>query len=160
MAVLPKPGSGTHPYLRKIFVKSPSRLHDASGTSVEEDVSRLEYLWKIDDESPAIAIKNKSRVTVLMFSDTLAKQSEQDKGSDAVAVTFSSGSGGEPDPVASGRPIPQNPGAMKGGRVLHVLAHFGKQSGSAGGQRGEYSLLNLLVNFLIEANERRIARGK
>ena len=158
VSVLPKPGSGTHPYLRKIFVKPPTRKSDANGTSIEEDVSRLDYEWMIDADSPAIVIKNRPRVTVLMFSASIPFLLDKDKGgSDAVAVTFLSGGGNEPDPVASGKPIPQNPLAMKGGRVVHVLAHFGKQGRTAGGEKGEYSLQNLLVNFLIEANERRPA---
>jgi hypothetical protein len=40
---------------------------------------------------------------------------------------------------------------MQGGRVLYVLSHFGKQVSA----QDEYSLQNLLINFLIEANERR-----
>ncbi|MBI2930839.1 MAG: hypothetical protein HYY16_04245 [Planctomycetes bacterium] len=166
--VLPKPGAGTHPYLRKIFVKPPTKK-DGGGTSVEDDVSQLNHVWHIDQDSPAIAIKNKQRVTVLMFSETIAAQSkkpvsEEEKksylsGSDAVAVTFLSGGGSEPDPVSTGRPIPQSVALMKGGRVVHVLAHFGKQRGDEGGEKGEYTLQNLLVNFLIEANERRVLKG-
>ncbi len=154
VSVFPKPGAGTHPYLKKIFVKPPTKK-EGGGTTVEEDVSKLDYLWKIDLDSPAISIKNKSRVTILMCSETLLYQSEKDGGSDAVAVTWLSGGGNEPDPVATGKAIPQTIAGMKGGRVIHTLAHFGKQSDSSGGQKGEYSLQNLLINFLIEANERR-----
>lgn len=157
--VLPNPGQGTHPYLRKIFVKPPTERHTSNSTSaLEEDVSRLEHLWKIDADSPAIAVKDKKRVTVLMVSETIRAQSEKDSGSDALAVTFGSGAGG-PEPVATGRSSSRDTQASpKGGRVLHVLAHFGKQSTTSGGQKGEASLLNLLVNFLIEANERRGGR--
>ena len=40
---------------------------------------------------------------------------------------------------------------MTGGRVLYVLSHFGKQKS----EDDEYTLQNLLLNFLIEASERR-----
>ena len=35
--------------------------------------------------------------------------------------------------------------------VVYVLSHFGKQESTA----DEHSLQNLLINFLVEANERR-----
>lgn len=162
--VLPKPGSGTHPYLRKIFVKPPTHKSEGSGTTVEEDVGKIDYQWHIDQDSPAIAIKDKKRVTILMYSETLASQSDKDHiasgeipGSDAVALTFLSGGGSrEPDPVATGTAIPQDFSHFKGGRVVHVLAHFGKQSRTSGGEKGEAGLTNLMLNFLIEANERKL----
>ena len=40
---------------------------------------------------------------------------------------------------------------MTGGRVLYVLSHFGKQAATS----DEYALQNLLINFLVEASERR-----
>lgn len=160
--VLPKPGAGTHPYLKKIFVKPPTKKDSpVGGTTVEEDCAKLDHTWHIDLDSSAIAIKNPKRVTVLMFSETVAAQSEKEqvKGSDAVALTWLSGGGNEPDPVSTGAPITQALSGMKGGRVLHVLAHFGKQAKTAGGDKGEYTLQNLLVNFLIEANERRLMKA-
>src|SRR5262245_40460953 len=48
--VLPKPGSGAHPYLRKIFVKAPTKAaREGGGTTTEEDVGRLDHKWHIDD---------------------------------------------------------------------------------------------------------------
>jgi hypothetical protein len=157
--VLPKPGAGTHPYLKKIFVKPPTKK-EGGGTTVEEDVAKIDHTWHIDADSPAIAIINKKRVTTLMFSETIGAQSENEqvKGSDAVAIVFSSGGENEPDPVASGGSIRQTYALMKGGRVLHVLAHFGKQQSDSAGQKGEYTLQNLLINFCIEANERRLLK--
>ena len=69
------------------------------------------------------------------------------------------------DPVASGKGAPkknasvastggelsQDRKTMTGGRVVYVLSHFGKQESTA----DEHSLQNLLINFLVEANERR-----
>ena len=40
---------------------------------------------------------------------------------------------------------------MTGGRVLYVLSHFGKQESN----EDEYALQNLLINFLVEAADRR-----
>ena len=40
---------------------------------------------------------------------------------------------------------------MSGGRVMYVLSHFGKQKS----KKDEYALQNLLLNFLLEASERR-----
>ncbi len=160
--VLPKPGSGSHPYLRKIFVKPPTHAAKEGGgttTTDEEDVSRINYQWHIDKESPAIAIVDKTRVTTLLFSETVGNQAGKD-GSDAVAVTFAVGKGltGEmaKDPIATGGTPVQNRDKMTGGRVLHVLSHFGKQGGTgAAGDRGEATLMNLLVNFLNEAAARK-----
>ncbi len=154
---MPKPGAGTHPYLKKIFVKPPTKK-EGGGTTVEEDVSKLDYIYKIDQDSPAISIKDKKNVTVLMFSETLLYQSEKDNGSDAIAVTFLVGGGNQPDPVATGKAIPQSVALMRGGRVIHTLAHFGKQPKSSGGEKGEFALMNMLINFLIEANERRLLK--
>lgn len=153
VAVLPKIGSGTHPYLRKIFVKPPSKKTGA-GTSVEEDVTKIDHEWHIDQDSPAVFIVDKTKVQTLLFSETVGIQSDKN-GSDAVAITFMPGMAGSPD-VASG----QNRETLKGGRVVHVLSHFGKQGQKDAGQKGESTLMNLMVNFLNEASERRAAQKK
>ena len=41
---------------------------------------------------------------------------------------------------------------LPGGRVMHVLSHFGKQQSVA----DELALRNLLVNFLLECARRRV----
>lgn len=70
-------------------------------------------------------------------------------GDDATAITFFPGA--SPKTVIGTGGFEQDRGKMKrGGRVVHVLSHFGKQQS----QDDEYALQNLLLNFLIEANER------
>ena len=70
-------------------------------------------------------------------------------GDDATAITFFPGA--EWKSVIGTGGFEQDRRKMKrGGRVVHVLSHFGKQQS----QDDEYALQNLLLNFLIEANER------
>lgn len=157
--ITPKPGAISHPYLRNIFsrLKAKKKPYVEQGGTVAEgpespDFERIDHTWKIDNESPGIRITNKSKVTVLLFSKDVGRVSG-DKGSDAVAVTFvvsPKGPGGA-DPVATGAPIEQDRAKMTGGRVLHVMSHFGKQKS----RTDEYTIQNLLLNFLIEASERR-----
>jgi hypothetical protein len=71
-------------------------------------------------------------------------------GDDACAVTFFPGAA--PRTVVATGGFVQDRSQMKGGgRVVHVLSHFGKQQS----EQDEFTLQNLLLNFLIEANERR-----
>lgn len=165
--VLPKPGSGSHPYLRKIFVKAPTKEAKEGGgttTGTNEDVARINHEWHIDQDSPAIKIIDKARVTTLLFSETVGVQSDKD-GSDACAITFAFGKGlatdMAKDPIATGGAPVQNREKMTGGRVMHVLSHFGKQ-GSRGdaGAAGEATLMNLMVNYLSEAAARKKAEKK
>ena len=149
--VLPKAGASTHPYLRKIFFKPPVESRE---TMSESDVQKIAHKWKIDKETRTIKVRDANAVTVLLTSPDLAKAAQ---GDDAVAVTFGvtptatkGGSGSKKD-VSTG-PVPElDRKKMVGGRVLYVLSHFGKQDS----QEDEYALQNLLVNFLVEANERR-----
>jgi hypothetical protein len=149
VSVQPKAGAASHPYLRKIFFKPP---RETTGTVSETDLDKLSHQWKIDKDTKTIKIKDPKKVVTLLSSPELAKSSQ---GDDAVAVTF----GVLPDPkpgekVPAGKPedvISQDRKKMTGGRVLYVLSHFGKQVS----QDDEYSLQNLLLNFLVEANERR-----
>ncbi|MBI4565435.1 MAG: hypothetical protein HY716_12145 [Planctomycetes bacterium] len=149
--IFPKPGAGTHPYLRRIFTRHPKDLRRGE-TGTEEEFERLTHEWKIDNESPAIRITNKQAVTVLVYSTEVGKKAGAE-GSDAVAITFAVGARGPEakDPVATGKPIEQDRAKMSGGRVLHVMSHFGKQKSVS----DEYTIQNLLLNFLIEASERR-----
>lgn len=77
-----------------------------------------ELKWDIDGGSYLISVKS-DRVTTLV-------ESSQIPGPRAVAVVFTP--------------------SEKGGRVLHVLSHFGKQQD----RYGEFALQNLLLNFLLE----------
>jgi hypothetical protein len=145
VAVFPKPGATSHPYLRKIFFKPPTETRD---TLTEGDLTKIAHKWKIDKETRTIKVKDAQKVVTLLTSPDLEKYAQ---GDDAVAVTFGV------DPAAKGKPatptgeISQDRKKMTGGRVLYVLSHFGKQNS----QEDEYALQNLLVNFLVEANERR-----
>lgn len=151
--VFPKAGSSSHPYLKKIFV-APPREREKGMTVTADDLDRISHTWKIDKETRTVHIRD-PRVVTLLTSPELLKTA---KGDDAVAITF----GVRPDaatpggskknaPVASGAELSQDRKTMSGGRVVYVLSHFGKQESTA----DEYSLQNLLINFLVEANERR-----
>ncbi len=150
--ILPKPGAATHPFLRRVFIKPPKM--SGGGTMSESDFEKVAHTWKIDNESPSIKIMDKSKVTVLIYSPDVGEKAGNN-GSDAVAITFAvnpkSGSSAGGDPVASGKPIEQDRAKMSGGRVLHVMSHFGKQKK----REDEFTIQNLLINFLVEANERR-----
>ncbi len=147
VTVLPKPGSAGHPYLRKIFFRPPPS--EPRETVTEEDFEKIGHTWKIDKETRTIRIKDPARVTTLLVSPELKKAAQ---GDEAVAITFEAlpsavkSKGAAPAPLAS-----MDRSRMRGGRVLYVLSHFGKQSATS----DEYALQNLLINFLVEASERR-----
>jgi hypothetical protein len=148
VSVLPKPGSSSHPYLRKIFFRPPPA--EVRETVTEEDFEKIGHTWKIDKETRTIRVKDPARVTTLLVSPELKKAAQ---GDEAVAVTFEAlpstkSKGAGPAPQAS-----MDRRRMTGGRVLYVLSHFGKQAASS----DEYALQNLLINFLVEASERRAA---
>ena len=150
--VMPKAGASSHPYLKKIFFRPPKETRD---TVSETDLDKVAHKWKIDKETRTIKVKDPTAVTVLLTSPELAKSA---MGDDAVAVTWGvtptaskGGSGNSKKDVSTG-PVPeQDRKKMAGGRVLYVLSHFGKQDS----QEDEFALQNLLINFLVEANERR-----
>ncbi len=149
--VSPSRGRTSHPLLRGVFIDPAAKGGEAPGRDGEGTVSRepgeptdatakIERKWTIDDDSPFIEVVNKGAVITLMESDVLAKD-----GHSAVAVTFlPAGAQGESS-ATSGKPE-----KMVGGRVLHVLSHFGKQKT----REDEFALQNLLLNFLMEANRR------
>ncbi len=148
VAVLPAPGLGTHPYLRRVFGQSLRASGDpGSGTWIRQLDSER---WSVDKGSPTVVVKDPEQVTSLIMSDYLR---EHFKGNGTVALTFSLAKRNVP---ASEGTHPQDRARMRGGRVLHVLSHFGKQSSSG----DEYALQELLLNFLIEANERRLKPWK
>ncbi|MFH1231061.1 MAG: HEAT repeat domain-containing protein [Planctomycetota bacterium] len=146
--IVPAPGAALHPYLKYVFEAPPSSSEQSSSegksgetTSVKPQDFRIDAEWKIDDESPDIKILKKDVVTILIVSPQLAKEN---KSEGAVAVTWS-----------YGKPVVQTgsdkPTYMSGGRVLHVMSHFGKQRSKL----DEFALQNLIVNFFAELNEQR-----
>jgi hypothetical protein len=147
--VMPKAGQASHPYLKKIFFR-PSTATE--GFTVTEDDLRINHTWLIDKETRTIKVRDPKKVVTLLTSPQLEKEYA---GDDAGAVTFAvtpedTKKNAKPDPA--GLPeISNDRRKMTGGRVLYVLSHFGKQISPD----DEYTLQNLLVNFLVEANERR-----
>ncbi|MFH0888737.1 MAG: hypothetical protein V1871_05965 [Planctomycetota bacterium] len=147
--ILPAPGAAVHPYLKCVFELPPSNIPQASSegkssetTSVKEQDFRIDAIWKIDSESPDIKIIKKD-VTVLIVSPDLAKAN---KNEGAVAVTW--GYSAEKLVTTDGGTGPSYAG---GGRILHVMSHFGHQKSKI----DEFALQNLILNFFMELNERR-----
>jgi hypothetical protein len=147
-----KAGSSSHPYLKKIFT-APSREREMGKTVTQDDLDRITHSWKIDKETRTVHIRD-PRVVTLLTSPELFKTAN---GDDAVAITFgvtpvASGGGSKKNAsLASGTELSQDRKTMAGGRVVYVLSHFGKQEST----QDEHSLQNLLINFLVEASERR-----
>jgi len=111
---------------------------------------KIEHRWRVDDESPAIEVKDTTNVIPLLESEELGKI---DDGFPVVAVTFRLGGAQRPAGASRGTGEWATGG---GGRVLHTLSHFGHQSTSEDGR----ALENLIVNFLLEAEKRRQAVKK
>jgi hypothetical protein len=124
----------------------PAEGKSGETQSVKPGEFRIDAEWKIDDESPDIKILKKDAVTVLIMSPKIADKSRPEG---AVAVTW--GVSGE-NIVSTGSNKTSYSG---GGRVLHVMSHFGKQKSKI----DEFALQNLILNFLIELNQRR-PKGK
>lgn len=137
MRVTPAKGTTSHPLMRGVW-----QMLEASTVLPERE-------WRIDDESPAIEVRDKKEVIVLFESEALAPFT---RGNTAVAITFRPGgkakAGTEPT-RGTGEWL-----LARSGRVLHTLSHFGKQSSTQDGE----ALENLLVNFLLEAGRRKDAR--
>lgn len=149
VSVLPKAGNSGHPYLRNVFSRKPQG--EIRGTVTEADLLTVDHRWKIDRETRCIKVVDPKRVVTLMTSPDLDRKAERH---DAVAVTFAVGDDGA-GAVATGV-FQQEQARMTGGRVLYVLSHFGKQES----RDDEYTLQNLLLNFLMEASERRMHTAK
>jgi hypothetical protein len=155
VSVFPKAGSASHPYLKKIFA-APPREREKGITITEDELDKIAHSWKIDKETRCIHVRDPQRVVTLLTSPELKKTAS---GDEAVAVTWgvdpvASGPGASKKNAAvasTGSPLSQDRKTMTGGRVVYVLSHFGKQESTA----DEHSLQNLLINFLVEANERR-----
>lgn len=76
-------------------------------------------------------------------------------GDDAVAISFFPGANPK-TVIGTGGYESDVTKMVGGGRVVHTMSHFGKQKS----QEDEFSLQNLLLNFLVEANERRHLKKK
>jgi hypothetical protein len=139
-------GNTHHPYLQKMFFKPMKQPKDGedihTGLVPEPEMRKIDYEWHIDDDSPIITVTDHSLVRVLLSSPTL---NQNFNGNGAAALTFGVTPQGLIDPLKE-----RDPRKMVGGRVLFTLSHFGKQKS----KDDELTLHNLLINFLIEANER------
>jgi hypothetical protein len=113
---------------------------------------KIRHNWKIDDESFELTIRNRARVVPLLGSSEVKPRDPGDEKRQVsvVALAFRPGSG-RAVPVGSGKrkTPPGTPGV-----IVQVLSHFGKQHSS----EDEFSLQNLLLNFLIDANTARLER--
>ncbi|MCK4909578.1 MAG: hypothetical protein KAS70_06735 [Planctomycetes bacterium] len=144
VTILPSRGGSTHPYLKGVFERPASQVNNKSGAGATQAVKLAlkvgEGKWKIDEDSPDIVVQNPKLVEVLMVAPELVDKKTAGANG-VVAVTFSYDQGRRM--VSTGRGKKVN----SGGRVLHVLSHFGKQDVND----DELALQNLLLNFLIEA---------
>ncbi|MFC1706254.1 hypothetical protein ACFL59_05435 [Planctomycetota bacterium] len=158
--VVPGRGETSNPMMRGIWQKE-SKQQSGDGESGGGTVSREpppppepddllgKHKWVIDEDSPAIVAKDRTTVRVLMASPQL-KDHQMSKGNDGVVVTFFPAA--QSAKKRSGDPAGRYLGRerLNGGRVLHVISHFGRQVS----QEDEFAMQRLLVNFILEANRR------
>ena len=149
--------------MRGVFERPPEDRHRGKDDGPEgtvtddpqgEEGSEIDntHAWVIDEDSPAIKIVNPKLVTLLLVSPKV-NELAKNKGQDAVALTFVVGQRKKKakddrptthDPVDHRRTVHES----SGGRVLHVLSHFGKQQS----REDEFALQNILINFIVDAN--------
>jgi hypothetical protein len=148
----PARGRTTHPMLRGVFVDPNAQVANGpsedGGTSLRdpnqpEAGANIERSWVIDDDSPLINVTGGNNVVLLMTSEDLRK--EAGDAASAVALTFLPA--GPQSEKYAGEGHPEK---LQGGRVVHVLSHFGKQNS----REDEFALQNLLLNFLLESHRR------
>ena len=120
---------------------------------IAPELRKIRHNWQIDDESFDLTIKNRSRVVSLLGSSDVKPRSADDKKKpiSIVALAFRPGSGKMASIGVGKRKTP--PGTP--GVVVQVLSHFGKQHSDT----DEFSLQNLLLNFLIDSNTARLNRS-
>ncbi len=165
--VVPARGMVMHPYLRGVFRRDGPIEEDPldidlskkgrGRTVVDEpedperendaELVEVKHRWVIDDESWTFDIQNNKKVLVLLTSGELQQAQE---GHGTVAFAFRPGS----SPSTIGVPARRAPRAQAG-VVMQVLSHFGKQESFV----DEALLQNLLLNFLIDANVKRMQRA-
>ena len=189
VTIAPVRGMATHPYLEGIYVVREENeadsfdfglndLEDDDGDddsdagdagaagkgrtivvkrgddhTVAPELRKIRHNWQIDDESFDLTIKNRSRVVSLLGSSDVKPRSADDKKKpiSIVALAFRPGSGKMASIGVGKRKTP--PGTP--GVVVQVLSHFGKQHSDT----DEFSLQNLLLNFLIDSNTARLNRS-
>ena len=124
------------------------------------EVFQPTHQWTIDDESPSHHIVNRREVTVLMESEEPGMPARGDR---AVALTFRvghrngkakrSGKAQQRANHTGERRKARGKGAwaehLSGGRVLHVISHFGKQQAN---RSDTFVLQNLILNFVLESS--------
>jgi hypothetical protein len=149
----PVKGATSHPLMRGVWQKPrpANEPKPQDGKTVEKKESPAEpinHKWQIDLLSAAIKIVDTQNVIPLLESEELATQKN---GTATVACTFRVGTWNPPHKTATGGgggPKTQEfTSYARGGRVLHTISHYGKQSGSDDGQ----ALSNMLINFMLEA---------
>jgi hypothetical protein len=184
VTIAPVRGMATHPYLEGIYVAregdeadsfdfglgdfddDSDEEEDAGGGrgrtvvvkrgadhTVAPELRKIRHNWQIDDESFELTIKNRARVVSLLGSSDVKPRSADDKKKplSIVALAFRPGSGKAASiAVGKGKTPPGAPGV-----VVQVLSHFGKQHSDS----DEFSLQNLLLNFLIDSNTARLNRS-
>ena len=179
VTIAPVRGMATHPYLEGIYVAREEDEDDSFDFGLDDDAEeedpssrgktavvkrgedhkiapelrKIRHNWQIDDESFELTIKNRARVVALLGSSEVKPRSPDDKKKpvSVVALAFRPGTG-KTAPIGSGKrkAPPGTPGV-----VVQVLSHFGKQHSD----EDEFSLQNLLLNFLIDSNTARLQRG-
>ncbi|MFP6738270.1 MAG: hypothetical protein VCD34_05970 [Planctomycetota bacterium] len=189
VTIAPVRGMATHPYLEGIYVAREENeadnfdfglndLEDDDGTAdsdegedeggekgrtivvkrgddhtIAPELRKIRHNWQIDDESFDLTIKNRARVVSLLGSSDVKPRSADDKKKpiSIVALAFRPGSGKLASiGVGKSKTPPGTPGV-----VVQVLSHFGKQHSDS----DEFSLQNLLLNFLIDSNTARLSRS-
>ena len=156
--IYPAPGATLHPYLKYVFEMPPSNNpapepaakgggSETRPVKPEDTTYRIDVEWKVDNDGPDIKILKKDVVTALIVSPKLGGAKTQDG---YVAVTWGVSSAKDKI-VTTGAGQTPSSGYAAGGKVLHVISHFGKQKSKL----DEFALQNLLLNFLTELAERR-----
>lgn len=127
--IYPKPGLSTHPLLLDVFITPP-----VGG------ISSLK--WKVD-MSPVYQINyDESSVTPIIYSPAFGENK-------ILGVTFFYPGRQNEGKLFLTRGY-ENPFFTKGGRVLYLTSHFGKQPKEASG----FALQQLVLNFVYEARLR------
>lgn len=142
--IYPKKGSTGHPFLREVFVKTTTSGGE-DGKSATSTQERIDFKWVIDGGTFTIDY-DPAKVVCLIEAPDLA-----DAKNKAVAVTFTWGDDREAGKAVATGGVFENLSAIKSGKVLHVLSHFGNQKT----KDDTYSVQNMLLNFLIEAKDRK-----
>lgn len=154
--VYPRKGVNGNRMLKEVFLETeleyqqPGESTDAQSAERNMKKKVFEYKWVVDNLSILIE-PVEAKCETLIVSQELGKKYK--KG--VVAITFIAGQGDPPKVVGTGEvdDVPR----ITGGRVLHILGHFGKQRNQSS---DEYSLDKMLLNFLIEAKIRTAGKKK